>query len=83
MPSIRISYVGVAEAGEGLLLGGVKVHRSAHFETQAMAESWLSAVKRGNKEADRDVAALRVVQDSCMTEELILEKEPWGEFRGA
>jgi hypothetical protein len=51
------SYKAWVEAESGLLLGGVKVHRSIPFTTRADAESWRQLVVKGNKDAGRKVGS--------------------------
>lgn len=50
-------YVGYVEAPPGkLLLGGVKIHKSAQFECRACATRWGQLVETTNLEAGRAVS---------------------------
>jgi hypothetical protein len=55
-----ISYVGVVKAGEGLLLGGVKVAKSVRFEDKRDALDWVDTTESVNRKANRDVVYARV-----------------------
>jgi hypothetical protein len=54
-------YVAFVEASEGLLLGGVKEHRSIPFDSKADAEQWLATVVAANRAAGRKVGPSGVV----------------------
>lgn len=43
----------VTATASGLLLGGVKHHESAAFETPEQAQDWVSVIVRTNCEANR------------------------------
>lgn len=46
--------------GEGLLLGGVKTHKSSWFKTKQEALDWTWAIRRGNAEAGRRIARVTI-----------------------
>lgn len=47
---------GVVGAGNGLLLGGVKIHNSIWFASKKDAKDWTYSIVKGNQEAKRDVS---------------------------
>lgn len=47
------SWVGIATATEGVLLGGVKRAVSSRFATEEAAKRWLSVVMKANAECGR------------------------------
>lgn len=53
--SLVAGYQGVAVAESGVLLGGVKVHKSSPFDSKRDAEKWLDVVIETNKEAGRKI----------------------------
>lgn len=53
-------FRGVVEASSGLLLGGVKTHRSIFFADPRDAVRWCVVVADGNKKAGRHVGDLFV-----------------------
>lgn len=51
-----MGFVAVVEAKEGLLLGGVKKHRSSAFEEKEHAQSWAKTVCQSNVAAGRKLS---------------------------
>lgn len=47
--------------GKTLLLGGGMVHKSIWFDTKREAQSWIQAIKKGNKEANRQVKSAKII----------------------
>ena len=57
-PPKTFRRVGWVRARDGaLLLGGVKLHQSSPFDSEADARAWVDTICEGNRQAGRDVAA--------------------------
>lgn len=68
------SYFGLVTAGNGFLLGGVKVHTSCFFRRNIDAIHWAETVARENRRAGRDVAS---VETYPSTEPYEIYGEKW------
>jgi len=55
------SFFAVVRAGTGVLLGGVREHKSSRFARERDADSWAETVSRTNEEAGRDVRSISIV----------------------
>jgi hypothetical protein len=53
-------FIGVVKAGEGLLLGGVKVAKSVRFEDKQDALNWVKFTEGTNRKANRNVRSAEV-----------------------
>jgi hypothetical protein len=53
-------FIGVVKAGEGLLLGGVKVAKSVRFEDKQDALNWVKFTEGTNRKANRNVRSVEV-----------------------
>jgi len=55
------SWYGIITAGDGLLIGGIRMHVSSRFETQKNARDWAEMCAQENEEAGRDVDTVSVM----------------------
>ena len=60
MPRQKKQYQAIV-TGKTILLGGGMVHKSIWFDTKKMAQDWVWAIKRGNREAGRVVKSAKIV----------------------
>jgi len=56
------AYIGKLTTDRGTLVGGVKKHLSAAFESEIDAQSWVDTVVKINKEANRCIESATVIQ---------------------
>lgn len=74
------AYVATIHAVTGLLLGGVKNHSSAPFETWDMAEGWYSVAIQANKEEGRNVKNVGI-REVDVPEGHVIRRESAERFR--
>ena len=77
------SYYATVTARVGMLLGGVRVHRSSRFETAAMARDWLEVVIAGNNDAGAVPNEGTITRSDSAPEITAAELEPAEPYRDA
>ena len=60
MARVKKQYQAIV-TGKTILLGGGMTHKSIWFDTKKMAQDWASAIRKGNKEANRVVKNIKIV----------------------